>query len=332
MIGLVAPSSRVPRIELKLGVEKLRRAGLPLKVHPQCAKSFRYFAGSDEDRAQAILDYAADPNIEIIWCARGGYGAARLLPLLEKQSRRKISRGKLLIGYSDSTALFDFVRKRWGWSVLHASMPGLRSFLQVTPEEWRSLLAFVRKSPLDRPWGDLRLKHVGGTKPRSVIEGEVIGGNLAVWSSLAGSPYFPQAKGRILFFEEVSEYPYRIDRMITQIELAGGFDGVKAIMLGDFLDCKDSAPKSLKKMPARGFLDPLLKKPKPEDLAPLRKTLNEKKLIPELFAEIGERHRIPVFAGFPGGHGPGHHSLPIGGHYSLTPAGKLELLDWEWLR
>jgi muramoyltetrapeptide carboxypeptidase len=334
MIGIVAPSSVVPLVELKLGVEQLKRAGFSVKVHPQTKKKFRYLAGTDEERAQAFYDFAIDPDCEIIWCARGGYGAVRILSLLEKlTSKRGTPRsGKLLCGYSDSTALFDFVRKEWGWSVLHAPMPGLRSFFQLTKDEKNTLYSWVNRTAPEKPWGGARLKQVGGTSLSADCTGDIVGGNLVVWSSLVGTSFQNSALGKILFLEEVSEYPYRIDRVLSQLELAGAFEGVRAVVLGDFLDCADSVPQGLIAMPKRGLDDPMLKKIPPGKLKPVRKKLNEKKLVCELFSEIGEHNGFPVFAGLPVGHGPGHYSLPIGASYRLTPAGILTLEKWSWLR
>src|SRR5271154_6946678 len=149
MIGIVAPSSCVPKIELKLGVQLLKESGLQAKVHAQCALQHQYLAGTDEQRAKALFEYAIDPSLPIVWAARGGYGAMRILPILEQLSKtKKVPKNKLFIGYSDSTALFEYVQNKWGWSVLHAPMPGLRSFLRFKPEEWKSLVAFTAASPL----------------------------------------------------------------------------------------------------------------------------------------------------------------------------------------
>jgi muramoyltetrapeptide carboxypeptidase len=328
-IGIVAPSSRVPQIELKLGVELLKQEGFEIQVHKQCARHHRYLAGTDEERAQAFVDYALDPSIDVIWCARGGYGAGRLLPLFKKLAQGKqIPRNKLLVGYSDATAIFEFVKNEWGWSVLHASMPGLRSFFKLTPAEWKSLVALIQKTPQSSPWGKLKLKKISGSA--NAITGELAGGNLTVWGSLVGTPYFTKGAGKILFFEDVSEFPYRLDRVLNQLDLAGGFEGAKAIVLGDFLDCKDSVPLALKKMPKKGLKDPSLKNPKPRDLEPLRKAVNERKIVAELFQEIGEKHGIPIFSGFPAGHGPGHFSLPIGAIYTIAADGAFQLSKWSW--
>jgi muramoyltetrapeptide carboxypeptidase len=334
MIGIVALSSVVPKIELKLGLQWLKEREITAKVHPNTHKNFRFFAGTDEERARALFDYARDPECEIVWCARGGYGAQRLLPILDELARRegKPPAGKLLVGYSDATAIFEYVRREWGWSALHAPMPGLRSFLQLTSGEWKALDAWMNRKTPENPWGVRALKHVGGAKAEAEISAEIGGGNLMVWTSLLGTPYFGENAGKILFFEEVTEYPYRIDRLVSQLDLAGAFNGVKAIVLGDFLECKDSVSLGLAAMPRRGLKDPAIRKPSPKQLKPIRKKLNEKKIIPEIFSEVGERRGFPVFAGLPIGHGPGHYSLPIGAKYQLTPRGELKLESWDWLR
>src|SRR6185312_12019102 len=105
----------------------------------------------------------------------------------------------------------------------------------------------------------------------------------------------------------------------SQMELAEAFDGVGAVILGDFLECADSVSQGLSSMPKKGLRDPAIRKPKPQQLKPIRRKLDERKIIPEIFSEIGKRHGFPVFAGLPVGHGPGHYSLPIGARYRLSP-------------
>src|ERR1035437_8184066 len=134
VIGIVAPSSVVPQYEFSEGLKRLRaEKRIEVRVHPQCRKMELFFAGSDEDRAHAFLEMAMDPEIHVLWCARGGYGAYRLLPLLDQFTPQgRTPPRKLIVGYSDATLLLEYARSRWGWSALHGPMPGLLSFLEIT--------------------------------------------------------------------------------------------------------------------------------------------------------------------------------------------------------
>src|SRR4051812_48362014 len=119
-VGIFAGSSVVPAFEFERGVQHLRARGFDPVVHEQVLTQHFTFAGNDEARAAAIYSYATDPTIPVLWAARGGYGAARLLPLLEALTARHgvPQQRKLLVGYSDVTILHEFVRQRWGWSAL----------------------------------------------------------------------------------------------------------------------------------------------------------------------------------------------------------------------
>src|ERR1041385_308146 len=124
-VGIFAASSVVPEVEFQTGIAHLRANGFDPVIHAQVPKHHFTFAGNDQERAEAIYTYAVDPTIPILWAARGGYGAGRLLPILEKLTKERGAPGenKLLIGYSDVTVLHEFARARWGWSTLHAPMP-----------------------------------------------------------------------------------------------------------------------------------------------------------------------------------------------------------------
>lgn len=334
-VGIVAPSSMLPRVEFELGLERIREQGFHAIVHPQCRKSFRFFAGKDDDRAQAFFDFAIDPRFQILWSARGGYGASRLLPILDRlTSERGIPERKLFVGYSDSTALMDYVKTRWNWSVLHAPMPGMRRFSIIHKEEWETLVHWLRAKSASAPWQGSRLRFVGA-KPTQDIEAPLTGGNLTIWASLVGSPFAPRGRGKIVFFEDIDESLYRIDRMLQQLLQSGVLEGARAIVLGNFLNCRDSVPQVLAHLPKRlksaSSMRRLIEAPRPRDLAPLRKKLDEKKILPRLFGEIGEALGIPVAYSLPVGHGPGLSPLPIGATYRLEAEGRFKMMEWDWV-
>ena len=310
-IGVVAASSVVPRLELEAGVERLRGEGFDVRVDPRCFEQHFTYAGGDAARAQSFWEASIDPSIDVLWMARGGYGATRLLPELE---RLTVERGepmprKLLVGYSDVTALHEFVRRRWRWTTLHAPMPAEANFGQYPPAHWRGLLDLVRGKHPGAIWGERPLTWL--TKP-SDVSAELIGGNLSLWAAMTGTPYPPAAaRGRIVFFEDIGEKFYRIDRMVTQIRQAGLLDGAAAMVLGDFTNCDDDAVKIV-----RG---------PGQTKVPLRPQYDWARAVAEIFGGLG----VSVATGLPVGHGPNFAPLPLGAVFEITGDGTFNLKGWD---
>ena len=293
-IGILAPSGIVPAALLERGTERLRMLGRELRVHSQTALRENYLAGSDDARAAAFLDYAYDDSIGTLWAARGGYGAIRILPLLARAERRRGKPAKKrLFGYSDITLLQDFVRTRWAWETVHAPMPATVAFQALTPREWRALSDVVRGTgeilyPMKRIYSPKGTSDFGRAAS-SGITGPIVGGNLTLIATTAGTPYAFSLRGGILFLEEVGEAMYAMDRDLRQCVAAGLFRGVRAVVLGTFSDCEDRpAPGTRKPVPSR-------------------------RMIETLFGELGRELNVPVYAGLPVGHGPkGNGVLPFG--------------------
>ncbi|MEK6577794.1 MAG: LD-carboxypeptidase [Bdellovibrionota bacterium] len=308
---------------MSLGLDKIMAEGLFDFVHPQCKKSNRFFAGTDAERADAFVEMALDPKISVIWLARGGYGVARTLPLIAEKIGTRKPPSKLLIGYSDATALHEYVGQKWGWSSVYAPMPGVREFLSIDLREWWTLVSWIKKIRSKEPWKELKFVR----KPKRAVVAPLVGGNLTCFTSMIGTPYQMSAKGKIIFFEEVDEALYRIDRMIEQIKQSGALRGAMAIVLGNFLACTDRVGNVLRKKPEN--LARVIS-PRKGDLVPLRPLLPAEKTIHKMFGELGKNLGIPVGYGLPSGHGPGHAPLPLGAKYRLTPQGEFKLVSWEW--
>jgi muramoyltetrapeptide carboxypeptidase len=135
-----------------------------------------------------------------------------------------------------------------------------------------------------------------------------------LWACLMGTPYAPDSRGKILFFEDVGEAWYRVDRMVTHLRQAGALEGVRAIILGDFKDCKDEV--HMVRQEADG-----------EQKVPLRKFFEEREAVEEIFGQL----RVPVARGLPVGHGPNFAPLPLGARYRVGLDGNFELVKWDWL-
>ena len=184
-----------------------------------------YLAGSDENRAADLNRFAADPSVDAIWCARGGYGAMRLLDRIDYDAWRRSP--KTLIGYSDITALHAAIGPRAGLVTFHG--PTARA--RLTDFSEASLRASVASG--GEPCGEApRASVLHGGRAR----GRLVGGNLAIVAALLGSPYAPSFEGAILVLEDVNESIYRIDRMLTHLRLAGALDRLAGIAFGHFTD------------------------------------------------------------------------------------------------
>ena len=311
-IALVAASSVVPRLDLEAGADRLRAAGCDVFLHPQCFETHFTYAGSDQQRADALWQVASDDRFNIIWLARGGYGAVRLLPFLDQlTAQHGPPPRKLLVGYSDVTVLHEYARTRWRWPTLHAPMPAAANFGLYDPTHWRALLDLINGKHPGRAWGERPLHWLN--QP-ATAEVELIGGNLSLWASIVGTPYAPApGRNRLVFFEDIGEKYYRIDRMLTQIRQAGLLDGAAALVLGDFTNCDDDAPQLV-----RGEGDTKI---------PLRRQISKDEAITEIFATLP----LPVATGLPVGHGPNFAPLPFGATYRAADDGSFELIHWDWL-
>ncbi len=316
-VGIIAASSPVPQVEFARGLERLRKSGFIPIVHEQVPKQHFIFAGSDEERAGALYSYAKDPRFYVLWAARGGYGAQRLLPLLDNLTRQHgVPPKKLLVGYSDVTVLHEYARSRWGWSTLHAAMPAESQFKQIDSEAYHSIVDYIRGKAAIPPWVRIPLTWLTNP-PAKTLTANIIGGNLSLWSSLAGTPYAQSGHDKIIFLEDVGEPFYRIDRMMIQLEQAGAFDGVAAIILGDFTDCRDEKNTCLESEDS-------------DARRPLRQTFAQEQAFEEIFAKLGQRIGVPIAQGLAVGHGPHFAPLPLGATYELSPAGALKLVKWDW--
>lgn len=309
-IGIVACSSPVGLLELELGLHRLRDAGFDAVVHPSTVKRHFVNAGTDDERAQALLDYAFDDSIDVVWCARGGYGAARVVTrLVEAAARRGRPKPKLLVGYSDVTFLHEYVRQAWGWRTLHAPMVAATK-TPPTPAEWHAVDSLVRGQT---PAYTLPVRWAA-TPPREPIAGDLVGGNLSLWASLAGTPWQPNPKGKILFFEDLGEPLYRIDRMVVQLEQASMLEGAAAIVLGDFTDCADESNTMLDPSQPPDAIDWTKR-------VPLRPTLTLDEGLLEIFGRVAKRFGIHLATGLPVGHGPNFWPVLLGAAHHLGAEG-----------
>lgn len=235
VVALVEPASPLEDPSRIGGVAEMVRAmGLQPRLAPHVGAVEGYLAGTDEQRASDINAMYADSEIRALFAVRGGWGSARILPLIDWAMVR--ANPKLLIGFSDITGLHLAFAARAGFPTLHAPNAGGN-----WPEDsWNSLwwLAFAGSAPV------LDLHRSGGrSNPAFEVltggtaDGRLLGGNLSVLSALVGTPWMPDMRGAILFLEDVGEAPYRIDRMMSQLALSGMLEQVSGVVFGQCTRC-----------------------------------------------------------------------------------------------
>ncbi|MBE2211032.1 MAG: LD-carboxypeptidase [Xanthomonadaceae bacterium] len=239
-VGLVSPSSATDdTLSLQLAQEAMEALGLKVKTGAHYAGRRGYLAGTDVERAGDINQMFADKSVNAVICLRGGWGAARLLPLLDYEAMRR--NPKVLLGYSDITALHCAIQAKVGLVTFHGTM-GSGSWNAFNVDQFqrlffdRELMHYQNK--LEKGDELVPRRNRTATITGGKARGELVGGNLTVLAALAGSPYLPDFSGKILFLEDVSEAPYRIDRMMSTLKLMGALDKISGFIFGECTDCE----------------------------------------------------------------------------------------------
>lgn len=236
-IGLVGISGAMHEPELHFdrmlaGIEAL---GFRVIIADSCREQYGYLSGTDASRARGLNQMFADDRVDAVVCMRGGYGVHRMLDGVDFDVIR--ANPKLLLGYSDITALHTAIHEKVGLVTMHGPMPST---------DWHRLDDFTRESLLraltsTEPLGEVR--NPEGVAPWCVVPGKcrgmLVGGNLTLIASACGTPYALDATGKVLLLEDVGEKVYRLDSMLTQLRQAGLFDQCAGVVLGGFTRCPE---------------------------------------------------------------------------------------------
>jgi muramoyltetrapeptide carboxypeptidase len=283
VVRVIAPSGPVDPAALQRGIDVLRgELGLEVRVRPDVGARRGYLAGDDARRLAEWREAAADPDARAIFCARGGYGAMRLLPDVDPSPLLRAPRW--LVGFSDVTALHA-VLNRAGLVTVHG--PLVTTLGTATPEAKEHLRALLFDGPRKprgvEGTGVIRSGHASG---------RLLGGSLTLLAHLCGTPWAPRLDGAILFFEDVDEKPYRLDRYLTQLRLSGALDGVRGVCVGQLTACDPGAP----------------------DEHGSGATVRAADVVRELVRALG----VPALEGLPAGHERANFALPLGAIATLV--------------
>lgn len=296
-LGVVAPSSPVvERSTVARGVARLEAWGFNVVFGAHARDSYGYLAGTDAARADDLLSMLERDDIDAIICLAGGYGAMRTLLALDYARLRALAGrpAKAVIGYSDITVLHALLQGTLGWTSFYGPM--VASFAHSTSYTEASFqTALCQTAPFeilpdpDDPYVE--------TLAPGRAQGALVGGCLALIASLVGTPWQWDLRDKIVFFEDVGEAPYRIDRMLTQLIAAGQLRHCAGIVVGEHIDCRPGGP---------------------------RNSLSLEQVFDELLRPLG----VPVLYHLPLGHGRHLATLPLGVEAELdADARRLRILE-----
>jgi muramoyltetrapeptide carboxypeptidase len=286
-IALVAPASAGDITAVKVYAEQLVQAGYKVRMAPDIDRRWHYLAGDDEVRAAELNAAFRDPVVRAVIAIRGGYGLSRILDRLDYDALRRDP--KIVAGYSDLTALHMAISRKAKVVTFHSPMP-IGGLAKSDPDYAYAIQSFRQMLFADQlPAGDGWTIALPTDRPkptplvRGTARGRIQGGNLSLVTALSGTPYALQPEGAILLLEDVNEEPYRVDRMLSTLRLAGVLDRVAGVILGDFHS-------------------------KPDESAELDRVLRD------YFGRL----KVPVVTGFPAGHVARNATLPHGAEVELN--------------
>lgn len=289
-LGIVSPASPIAAEKLQRGLRVLHEAGYRTKLMPHALDAEDYLAGSDRDRAADLMAAFEDPEVDAVYCSRGGYGCARLLPYLDLD--RMANLGKMFLGFSDITTLHLALNQR-GLVTIYAPM--VLSF-SLDREPWvRESLLCAFRGDTTQPDGAPR----AATLVAGVAEAEVTGGCLCLLCDSLATPDPLEAAGKILLIEDVDEHPHRVDAMLTHLIQAGILQKCAGIVVGEMTSTDEKTDASIGGRPWRDIVR--------ERLEPLG---------------------VPAVMDFPFGHAKAMLTMPLGIRARLdADAGTLTYLE-----
>ncbi|MFC4558062.1 LD-carboxypeptidase [Virgibacillus kekensis] len=290
-IGIIASASPPDMKKLHKAILFFKQMGLRVKLGKHIEKVHGYLAGTDAERLADFHDMVADPTINAIFFARGGYGTGRIANDIDYDLIKQ--NPKIIWGYSDITYLHTAIRQATGLVTFHGPMPAS----DVADQEFDTLTA----SMFQQLFQPTKLTYTEEVAPLNVLvpgetAGSLVGGNLSLIASTLGTPFEIDTKAKILLLEDVGEVPYSVDSMLNQLKMAGKFDAAAGVVVGDFAEAEP-------------------KKDKPS------------LTLEQVFQDYLGQLNCPVMSGFKIGHCFPHFAVPLGVNAVLSTSDKTLTID-----
>jgi len=241
-IGLMSASGATPSERLQPAIASIEKLGLKVVIGETCHARHGYLAGTDDQRAADVHRMFQDPTIDGIFCIRGGYGATKILPLLDFEVIKE--NPKVFAGYSDVTALHIALNQLCGFVTYHTPMPSTEFIRQAMDDyTWQSFRHHIMATEVETYYLENPADQSMSMLAAGSATGPLIGGNLTLVTASLGTPYEIDTKDKILFLEDIDESEQRVDRMLTQLKLAGKLDDAAGILLGAWTNCGPENPQ-----------------------------------------------------------------------------------------
>ncbi|MBC8181216.1 LD-carboxypeptidase [candidate division KSB1 bacterium] len=295
-IGVVSPASR-PSDEQKYsnGIQYLKNLGYKVVESRHVLDSYGYLAGKDRDRIDDLNLMFRDSQIDAVFCSRGGYGVPRIIDEIDFNSLQNDP--KIFVGYSDITSLNLAILAKTGLISFSGPMVAVEmgaGIDQITEQNfWKTLKTSEPMGILENP-SDLPIQVVKSGRAK----GRLLGGCLSLINVVLGTPFCPDFNETILFIEDIEEEPYRVDRYLAQLKMAGVLDRISGLVIGQFVDCIPGDPE--------------------------KPNLKLEQVFDDYFSDLD----IPIISNFAYGHVPVKHTLPVGVQVELdTENGGLIILE-----